>query len=175
MKAKQIDLNPLRQELKEQAGNLHFSLKLDTKAGMAVLQRALASIKPTILIVDPLYKTLSGNILDPNSARMFVDSLDKLMTDHNFSLVLIHHTRKGSLDEKEVEFGAEEDMLGSAVFGWWADTIVKVSRKGGSGKEERLVVNFDVVRHAEDIIPPREVTFNRETLLFTPSESIVLP
>ncbi len=150
-------------------------LKLDTNAGMAALSKALASVKPTILIIDPLYKTLSGNILDPNSARMFVDSLDKLIAEHNFSLILIHHTRKGTLDEKEMELGAEEDMLGSAVFGWWADTIIKISKKGGSEQTERLLVSFETVRHAEDFVPPREVTFNRETLLFTPSDEIVLP
>jgi len=161
-------------------GNLYVwtepYLKLDSKAGMAVLSRWLTAIKPTILIIDPLYKTLSGNILDPNSARIFVDALDKLIGEHNFSLILIHHTRKGTLDEQGAELGAdEEDMLGSAVFAWWADTIVKVTRKGGQDKIERLRVNFDVVRHAEDIIQPREVMFNRETLLFVPSDEIILP
>ena len=150
-------------------------LKLDSKAGMAILQRALAAIKPTVLIIDPLYKTLSGNILDPNSARTFVDSLDKLIAEHNFSLVLIHHTRKGTLDEQGAELGAgEEDMLGSAVFAWWADTIIKVTKKGGHDRVERLLVNFDIVRHAEDVIAPREVMFNRDTLLFTPTDNVVL-
>ncbi len=149
-------------------------LKLDTARGVKELTEKLEEEKPAIVIIDPLYKTLSGNILDPNSARLFVDEMDRLIDKYVFSLVIIHHTRKGSLDEQPGDFDASDDMLGSIVFSWWADTIIKIVRKGGSGREESVSLKFDKVRHAEDIVQDREVIFNRDTLLFTPSDKVLL-
>ena len=149
-------------------------LKLDSGAGLSMLTKVLATLKPDVLIIDPLYKALSGNIMDPNSVRLLVDSLDKIIGQFNVSLILIHHTRKGTLDEQPGDFDSSDDMLGSAVFSWWADTIIKVVRKGGNPEQDIVTLSFDKVRHAEDVIKPRRVLFNRETLLFTPSDKVIL-
>ena len=148
-------------------------LKLDNTTGYKILRAHLEKVRPSILIIDPLYKALSGNILDPNSVRAFVDSMDALMTEFGFSLVLIHHTRKGKIDE-EADLNPNEDMLGSAVFSWWADTIVKVVKKGEKDRKVLLQLSFDKVRHAEDVVAPREVILDREDLMFYNAEKIVI-
>lgn len=148
-------------------------LKLDNNTGRGILIEELNAVKPTVLMVDPMYKALSGNILDPNSVRALVDSFDSLIDMYGFSLILIHHTRKGSLEEQPTEYDPSDDMLGSAVFSWWADSIVKVKRKGGMGTKETLEITFDKVRHAEETLTKREVIFDRNTLLFHPSEGTI--
>ncbi|KKM13446.1 hypothetical protein LCGC14_1716100 [marine sediment metagenome] len=148
-------------------------LKLDNPTGYKFLRMQLERVRPTVLIVDPLYKALSGNILDPNSARAFVDSMDMLITEFQFSLVLIHHTRKGKIDEDQ-DMNPNEDMLGSAVFSWWADTIVKVIKKGEKDRKVLIQLNFDKVRHAEDVVEPREVIFDREDLMFYSAEKKIV-
>lgn len=147
-------------------------LKLDTPIGFRLLDGVLDRLRPTVVLIDPLYKALTGNILDPNSVRIFVDSLDGLIAKYEFSLVLFHHTRKGTLDE-QADLGTTEDMLGSAVFSWWADTIIKVTKKGEKDRKVRLQLNFDVVRHAEDLIEPREVIFDRSDLMFYLAENVI--
>jgi RecA-family ATPase len=148
-------------------------LKLDNQTGRGVLIDELREIKPTVLIIDPLFKALSGNILDPNSVRALVDSLDSLIDVYDFSIILIHHTRKGSVEDQPVNYDPSDDMLGSAVFSWWADSIVKVNRKGGHGYQETLELTFDKMRHAEETITKREVIFDKRTLLFKPSDETI--
>lgn len=148
-------------------------LKLDNNMGRGILIDKLRRYKPTVLIVDPIYKALSGNILDPNSVRTLVDSLDSLIDLFKISLILIHHTRKGSLEDQPTEYDPSDDMLGSAVFSWWADSIIKVKRKGGMGTKETLELTFDKVRHAEETLTKREVIFDRNTLLFHPAEGTI--
>jgi len=148
-------------------------LKLDDPVGYKILRLQLEKVRPTILIIDPLYKALSGNILDPNSARAFVDSMDALIMEFEFSLILIHHTRKGKIDE-ETDLNPNEDMLGSAVFSWWADTIVKVIKKGEKDRKVLLQLSFDKVRHAEDVVTVREVILDREDLMFYDAEKTII-
>ncbi|KKK48179.1 hypothetical protein LCGC14_3147730, partial [marine sediment metagenome] len=148
-------------------------LKIDSPTGKKILVEELSAVKPTVLIIDPLYKTLSGDILNPNSMRALVDSLDSLINIYKFSLVLIHHTRKGSMEDRPSEYDPTDDMLGSAVLSWWADSIIKVKRKGGMGSKETLEISFDKVRHAEETLLKREVIFDKNTLLFHPSEGTI--
>lgn len=148
-------------------------LKIDNPTGRAILVEELNAVKPTVLIIDPLFKALSGNILDPNSVRALVDSFDSLIDVYKFSVILIHHTRKGSLEDQPAEYDPTDDMLGSAVFSWWADSIIKVKRKGGMGTKETLELTFDKVRHAEEKLTKREVIFDSNTLLFHASEDTI--
>jgi hypothetical protein len=64
-------------------------------------------------------------------------------------------------------------MLGAAVFSWWADSIIRLKRKGGMGNQETLELVFEHTRHAEESIVKREVIFDKRTLLFRPSEDVI--
>ena len=75
MKANQIDINPLREELKEQVGNLKFSLKLDAKAHSRVCtsytDRAIA------MTINPKHIHTLGQL-----DRTFDDCRDAVMEDY---------------------------------------------------------------------------------------------
>ena len=140
-------------------------LKLDTTQGFNLLDYYLGKHQPDLLIVDPLYKVISGNLLNAIDVQHVIDALDKLIGKHNLSVVLISHTRKGMMDMGE---WGSDDLIGSIFFSAWADTILKVERRGG----ERLTIKFDVVRHAEKEIEAKEVLFNRDTLELTVVETV---
>ena len=137
----------------------HF-LKLDQPAGFESLRRQLSVVKPDVLIVDPLYKVVSGNILAPVDSQHVIDAFDRLIEEFGISIVIVSHTRKATLDM--AEWGSD-DMIGASFYSNWADSIIKVERRGG----DRLQIKFDVVRHAEEELEPIEVDFNRDTLMLS--------
>ncbi len=136
----------------------HF-LKLDQSAGMHMLDHYVEQHKPDVLVIDPLYKVLSGNMLLGIDVQKVLDNLDMMISKHGLSVVIIAHTRKGIMDMGE---WGSDDLIGSSILSAWADTVIKVEKRG----DDRLAVKFDVVRHAEVELEQQEVMFNRETLEF---------
>lgn len=135
-------------------------LKLDTSAGMHILDHYVGQHKPDVLVIDPLYKVLSGNMLLGIDVEKVLDNLDQMIAKYGLSVVIIAHTRKGIADMGE---WGSDDLIGSSILSAWADTVIKVEKRG----EDRLAVKFDVVRHAEVELGQQEVIFNRETLEFS--------
>ncbi|KKM82282.1 hypothetical protein LCGC14_1321130 [marine sediment metagenome] len=144
----------------------HHFLKLDQADGIRLLDHYLEQYHPDILILDPLYKVVSGNLLTVLDMQRIVDALDTMISKHQVSVILISHTRKGVMDMGE---WGSDDLIGSFVFSAWADTVLKVERRGG----DRLALKFDVVRHAEEELDPKEVVFNRDTLELTVVEPLI--
>jgi RecA-family ATPase len=136
----------------------HF-LKLDQATGILMLDYYIEQYKPDVLVVDPLYKVLSGNLLMGLDVQRLLDNLDGMIAKYGLSVVIIAHTRKGMADMGE---WGSDDLIGSSYLSNWADTVIKIERRGS----DRLAIKFDVVRHAELELDQREVTFNRETLEF---------
>lgn len=158
----------LQKEVSER--NLHFWtqhwLKIDQPQGVAIIDHYLEEIRPDVLIIDPLYKVVTGNLLTVLDMQKLVDALDILIGKYGCSIILISHTRKGVMDMGE---WGSDDLIGSFVFSAWADTVLKVERKGG----DRLGIKFDVVRHAEEELEPKEVHFNKDTLELTVVEPLI--
>jgi len=136
-------------------------LKLDQQAGFNLLEHFVKKHRPDVLIIDPLYKIISGNLLAAVDVQRVIDQIDVLMGRYNLSVIIISHTRKGIADMGE---WGSDDLLGSVFLSAWADTVVKIERRS----DERVVIKFDVVRHAEEELEQREVVFNRDSLTFTP-------
>lgn len=147
-------------------------LKLNRPDGLAVLERRMAEFKPTVLIIDPIYKIMQGGIRDSDQVGALLDSLDKMIANHNCAVILVGHTRKSAFEE-ETEWGSD-DLIGSVLFSAWADTIIKVAKKGGQANRDILQFNFDVVRNAEDLLEPKEVLFDRTTLMFREVSQLVV-
>lgn len=143
----------------------HF-LKLDQPAGLAILRKQLSLIKPDVLLVDPLYKVVSGNILSPMDSQNIIDGFDRLIEEFGLSIVIVSHTRKAIMDM--AEWGSD-DLIGSSFFSAWADSIIKIERRGN----DRLQFKFDVVRHAEEELEPIEVLFNRDTLMLSVVQPVI--
>lgn len=134
------------------------SLKIDTQEGYDLVDEMLTKYKPKVLIIDPIYKIVSGDLLSTIHIQKLVDWIDMLVDKHGLSILLVHHTRKGAYEE-----WGSDDMLGSVIFSAWADTICKVERQ----QDKHILVKFDVVRHATEEIEPRHFEVDLNTLSFT--------
>ncbi len=148
-------------------------LKLDRAEGIGTIKHYVEMIEPAVVMIDPIYKTISGNILDPNHVREVCDQVDVMLSEFEVSVVFAHHARKSAISEDSSFDLGSDDMLGAAVFSYWADTVCKIVKTGEKGNEVGLTLNFDIIRHAEDIIEPKEVVFNRDDLTFHEGERLI--
>ena len=137
-------------------------MKLDLPPGLAAIERVIGSRRPQVLIIDPIYKVISGKIVDPTQVAVFLDYVDLLIEKYETSVVLVAHTRKGVIGESS----DGEDLMGS-TFLPWADTVIRVVAARNTGRREVLRLQFEKVRHATDRLPDREVIFNKDAMTFT--------
>ena len=128
------------------------SLKLDSKEGLSKLERKLEQNPSDVLIIDPIYKVLTGDMKEQGQISAFLDNMDALIDRHGVTIVLISHAKKAI--QEEGEWGSD-DLLGSVFFSAWPDSIFQVRRDHGL-----LTVKFEVLRHAEEEIPAVNITID---------------
>lgn len=138
-------------------------LKLDGgMPGYGQLCGHLEKLHPQVVIIDPLYKVMSGNFLKVEVAAPFLDSMDALIHKYKVAVVLVAHPRKGMAEQDNAD-----DMMGSSLYADWADTIVRDNKIGGDLTCVRLRLEFLKVRHAQDFVEDLEVKIERVTLAAT--------
>lgn len=143
-------------------------VKLDTAEGLAEVVEEIAAVQPSLVIIDPVYKTLTGDMLNAQSMTPVFDNLDKLIAASKVSIVLIHHSRKGVANPKERHVdGDAEDMMGSILFSAWPDSVVRVKRD-----KQKLDFRVEFAREAGGSIEDVSVGVS-ENLLLIPDEEVV--
>lgn len=144
-------------------------LKLDTPVGIVKLAEQVEKLQPDLVIIDPLYKVISGKMTDQDIITALTDNIDLLRAKYNVAFLLITHTRKSRHDDDGAPpYGDTDEMFGSAVFSWWPDTVIQVSRKPNS-TPDTIVIKAEVTRHAREEIANVNLRFDRKTLLFKPA------
>lgn len=148
--------------------NLHFvtvrNLKLDKGWGLAMLDAWITQTQAQVVVVDPIFKVISGRLTDEYDVRQFTDRMDEVIDKHRVSIVLIHHEGKDwVIDGERYDRGADA-AFGSAVFGWWCDSSIELRTESeGSNVVE---YSFPLLRLTEDDIPSFKVRIDREDLTF---------
>lgn len=155
--------------------NLYFKtntyIKMDSTFGIASLDKDIQEIlnrhpnEHLVVIIDPLYKIMSGRITDEYDVRKLTDNLDILKNKYALTWIIVHHTRLTRIlqDGSEVDLGAE-DMLGSAVLTWWCDTAVKLKVLNPHSGRDKIRLTFEIPRHAEDVLPIIDFKWDRSNL-----------
>lgn len=139
-------------------------LKLDREFGFAALDRAVSIVRPDVLIIDPVYKVLSGNISDSYDMMKLLDNLDNLIDKHQIAIILVTHTRKPIVSESgEVVDRGLEDIMGSSYLPNWLDSAVGMKVIG----QDLVQLSFTALRHAEEEVPAVMARISRQTLKFT--------
>jgi len=120
-------------------------LKLDTDTGIRQLHGWVKTLRPQVLILDPLYKFHNQNENSAQEMLRIVDALDNLRRMYGLSIVFIHHHRKPQQGE---QFGAQQ-LRGSSVLFDYGDSYITLNyhKKG----QDLLRVDFKL-RNAES--PP---------------------
>ncbi len=137
-------------------------LKIDTTQGWARIDRYVTEYEPEVLILDPVYKLMSGDLTATAPVQRLTDDIDRLLAKHRkLAVMLVHHTRKESPDANRA-WGSSDDMYGNMIFSAWADSLIRLER----GRFDEINVEFPVLRHAEEDIQEQKLFFNSKTLDF---------
>ena len=148
-------------------------LKIDSTYGYNSLEKDITEIRakhPTgdiVLIIDPLYKVVSGRITEEYDIRKTTDNLDILKSKYGLTIILVHHSRLSlfDTDKKAMDLGAE-DMFGTAELNWWCDIALKIRvlTPMPDGAGNKVSMAFEIPRHAEKPLPKVEAIWDRRTL-----------
>ena len=137
-------------------------LKIDTADGWAKVDKYVTKYEPDVLILDPVYKLMSGDLTATAPVQHLTDDVDRLIAKHRkMAVMLVHHTRKETPDSNRA-WGSSDDMYGNMIFSAWADSLIRLER----GRYDEIKVEFPVLRHAEEEIQELKLFFNGKTLDF---------
>lgn len=148
-------------------------LKLDTSYGANALEKDIASIHNSypdqhiVLILDNIYKCMSGHISDPKDTERLLDNIDELKDRHKITAILIHHTRLSHFDSdgKIIDAGAE-DAMGSSYFNNWCDTMLRLKLLDPPpfGAGTTVKADFLLARNADKYLSGFKIRWSRTTL-----------
>jgi len=137
-------------------------IKFDRGFGFSQMEAVLSILRPKLLIIDPIYKILSGDISSSVDVQRLLDNFELWIKNYELSIILITHTRKPVVTSEGIVERGEEELMGSSYFANWADSIVGLRKRGTDG----FTLSFTSLRHAEEEINPIKVQIERETLQF---------
>lgn len=138
-----------------------FNIKLDVGNNFRKLDADVASLKPEVLVLDPLYKIITTE--EERVVRSLFEHLDYLIDKYGLSVILVAHDRKPKTDDqgRVINLGGAE-LRGSRLYEGWFESIIKME---GQIHDDNRVLHFEL-RHGRNIIPAIPVKLDRQKLWF---------
>ena len=133
-------------------------LKLDDFRGIAMLQEAIEQHRPQVVFIDCMYRVIKSST-DVTSVGRFLDEMTRLSVTYGTSNVIIHHPRKESDEDRGLD-----EMTGSAIINYWADSILRVTRAEGTTD---LSLKWEKTKNARREVSDVNIRVNQDTLRFT--------
>ena len=143
-----------------------LDIKLNKPAGFSQLAAAVRELKLGLLILDPLYKVLQGDVSDWQEMDRLTTNLDFLCRQYGCSIWLVHHRRKRQLTGGEILDLGGDELIGSSNLKDWADSILRLDKLEG----DKRLLRFSKCRNARDLLQPIEIRFDRRDLSFSIAE-----
>lgn len=102
----------------------HSACDLNTPEGMELAQSSLKQLErpPALVVVDTLHRFLDGDENSAKDAKTMIDACNKLMSEFNCAVLLVHHT--GVADT------AKDRARGSSAWRGALDIEINVSSQG---------------------------------------------
>uniref|UniRef100_A0A6M3IPG1 Putative ATPase domain containing protein n=2 Tax=viral metagenome TaxID=1070528 RepID=A0A6M3IPG1_9ZZZZ len=116
-----------------------FTLKVDRQTGQTQLKRALEAVEPDVLIIDPIYKVISGDENDSSDMRVVCDFVDSIIEAFECSVILFGHPGK------ELSRGNR----GSVIMEDWVDSCVEMKKLPSDDHILRAKITPKLFRHSE--------------------------
>ncbi len=108
------------------------------------LNRICSSEAPALLVLDCLYFAHNEDENDSSRMKILMRRLQKLRDDHSLCVLVVHHLRKGTRNER-----MHNDLLrGAGVFGAVADTVLLLKRS--QRNESMRLLKPTKLRHSAD-------------------------
>ena len=111
----------------------YHSIALDTPDGYNQFLQLTAKIpKPKVVFLDPLYMSMSGDLIDNLAARNMVRNVRRIGDLFNCTIVIIHHENRPVRDRegKLIQKSKSETIFGSFVWSAFADHVIAIEPKG---------------------------------------------
>jgi hypothetical protein len=151
-------------------------IKFDTPYGMADLDRAIGETGAGVVVIDPLYKVITGDMNAGYEVGKLLDNLDILKAKHKCSYIIIHHERKFQITDAGIVNEGAEEISGSQSIANWCDTAIGLKVKKDSPSIVELELRFTALRNAEEFLRPVHIKVDRSTLTFERvHETLTLP
>jgi len=138
-------------------------LKLDDFRGQSAFEDVLKKHTPQVCVIDCMYRSLKST-RDEQSAKQFLDFLSLMQTRYGIAFIIIHHPRKSYGDD---DMGFDE-MTGSAIFSYWADSILRVSPNGPmvDGSYPNLDLTWEKLKNCSEVVPNVKLRVDKSNLRF---------
>jgi len=135
--------------------------KIDKGWGYAELEKEIARTSPQVLIIDPVYNSVSAKLVDDYEVGLFLDRMNMLRSKYKVAIVFIHHNRQAEHVEGQSFRYNTDEWFGSSRFKRWLDTMIYVELVNDADPLVDLKLTFEKTRHAETKILPIEIQANR--------------
>jgi hypothetical protein len=155
-----------------------ISLKLDTPAGLNYVDKQLSRYPEIeLLVLDPVYQIISGDTNDNRDVMRLLDNINQLILRHSVSVIIVHHERKSTFTPDGVIALGSEEIRGAKSFSDWCDSGIEVVKVEDSSvtNTTHLMLRFTSMRHANQIMGPLRIKFDRRTYSFSIDSSNLDP
>jgi hypothetical protein len=106
----------------------NFGFDLGVEEHRELLEAEVESLRPVLVILDPLYLVLGGaNENQGHELRPFLRWLLALRYQYDCAVAVVHHTGKAPTDPKAVRRRPGQRLLGSTTLHGWADSGIYTS------------------------------------------------
>lgn len=119
----------------------HHAIPLDRKEGLDILVKEIDDWgnKPSVLFIDPLYQSMTGDLTDQQDSSAMTSSLRFLQGRYECSIFLIHHGHRFvRLKTGEIIDEGDESLFGSFVWKAFPDTVLLIEKVKGYSKYRKL-------------------------------------
>lgn len=154
----QVNLRRMRQALDCEPTRFHIlyypALALDTPEGLQALVRSLEThSRPDVLLLDPLYAFMQGDLIENKDARQMVSSLRYLAEHFQATIVLSHHAHRPRRDAKTGHILEEGDdsLFGSFVWKAYPDEVYLLEKPSPKVSEKSRRFSCDTQRMGQAI------------------------
>jgi len=102
-------------------------ITLDTKDGLDGLINIIDknNRKPEVIVIDPLYMTMAGDMKDAKASRTWINNMKKLANRYQAAIIVVHHTHRRKYDNKGKQIEEGDDAIyGSFAWKAFADHVL---------------------------------------------------
>jgi hypothetical protein len=100
----------------------NFGTDLTDETSLKLIEDTVAKIRPSIIMLDPLYMMLgSGNENDASEMRAVLKWLTSLRNNYGCAVLVIHHYKKGT---KQTNNRGGQNVRGSSSFHAWVESAM---------------------------------------------------
>ena len=144
---------------------------IDNVAGLGAIKSEIQWIKErlfgldVVVMFDPLYKMVVGNLNDQKDATRISNNLDELRRNLDAAIIVVHHSHKvrRAADGKAIYEG-QDLSFGSVFVQAWPDTIMCLwRRKFKNSADWGNFVEFNKHKYAKYPIYPFNIRWDMET------------